>query len=1276
MGVFRRSTGRGWVFGVLLSALCFACAADFDTARATPPRGTLGHELFGLVCDRVGAQALREDVTGASFHAVCHPSAGGTWADKVDTSQLVLLDPNATDEAGHVVSLPTQQANRAHRIARIEALARRREDFAAAIDHAVPSTETIGVKDLGATDPRASCAAPSGKTGEASLQKELGATLGRIVDLYDDRTIPMLTEALADVMEGVRASPDTQAALARFDARQGYRPAGVATGMARPALSYPHLVPLANALLGIVSSRGKASEDLQQLMATLHEELRASTIDPPAPPLAALPDPTDPSRLVLSRPRGSLELARTLLLTEDSAFTSGAPRYVVVRDPRGVADVARPAGQLPSLFVDGDKDGLADLDALGQFVTTNGAPAPSPFFAADGTDGATRDAFGRLPLYNYVDTSRTLLGSLLQSLAPLLDPDPSHGREAIMGLVGGLPIVLGSRDAGATSTRTYSTGATLPYRAFHSDDAPLVDLAYAVGQILAPDTTDDTLAFVHALADQHPQELARLVGIGLQIKAIADKHPEAKIPATSTLWDELLDTFAKIAQTPGILEDLFLAFGKDETLAVRNAFHAYVAYKDELTYDKQNLNGDAFDLTTQSVSPMKTPVDRTLPDTGTNRSDLQRFMQLLHDANGLGACTKDGAVAHVKWKGLALDYPTDFTAQAACVLLTGTLPPAKLPLCGILRIENVAALLLDVALGRAKFDIRDPCLAQLVASPLTGVVGGADAFLETVSGIKGFSTHPTVNGVSRLVYYDTPHDGLPGDASNPQTMAFLRDIIDPVPSMVCPLTPYTDPSDGKVIPLRTCGSFADTLRGRDPNALFPLEQLDFIKDVGPLAAAFADHGAPLLFVELFDTLHLHWGSTRQSADECTKTGTRATNPRWCAQDGAVTYEPLLADVLETDLFQTLHDIVPVLKSITVPHCVAEDATTHACTKATPKDGVAVLADAIRALVDPGKNVGLRDRRGSQLGTRNDGTTNPQVTPIYLLVDALHAFDAAFAARAGTEDRLGPWRAARSQLTDTFFGVKGTGTQAMFSNGWVPKAIPLLTAAIREQVAARCPSARAGGGCPWARETMPKNFADVVGGPSLASTVDLLEAARSDPAARAELERFAQFLLTSPEGQADAATAGASVDLLQWLADDANLVPLLHGVAAAFARAQATDGRVTKRSLADASIEVLARVLAESRDPDGTEVCAREKDPSHALAAVLGHLMTPSGPDAPAPIEVLIDVVADVNRAHPEERTKLAAADYASIAFEVKDFCVNPARGLEQVYEVIREATLP
>ena len=54
---------------------------------------------------------------------------------------------------------------------------------------------------------------------------------------------------------------------------------------------------------------------------------------------------------------------------------------------------------------------------------------------------------------------------------------------------------------------------------------------------------------------------------------------------------------------------------------------------------------------------MTIPVDRTQPDTGGQPgAELRRvFMQLLHDANGLGACTKAGAVAHLNFPVIGND---------------------------------------------------------------------------------------------------------------------------------------------------------------------------------------------------------------------------------------------------------------------------------------------------------------------------------------------------------------------------------------------------------------------------------------------------------------------------------------------------------------------------------------------------------------------------------------------------------------------------------------------
>ncbi len=1319
-----------------------ACSTDFSTARDVPPRGTLGQELYIGLCDRVSAQALPEDVTGASWHAVCHPDASGNFATKVDQSQLVPLDPNAVDVNGNPVPLATQQAERATDVARIEALARDRVEITTAFDAGLPDV-TIPLEDLTASNPADSCA----PAGQGSLHDELAKVLGRMVTLEDDGTVPLFTESLARVMNQVKQAPDAQDALAHFDARQGYRPLDIAMGAARPLLQYPRLVPMVQTLLSLLATDsdpespagildpskplgpgnrkpipGADAALMQQLLEVGRDEMRAAAAPTTLPLLRVTTDPQIPTRQLLSRPWTTLEMTRQILLQNSASFDVGLSptRYVVARDPRAYAAVPLVGGAVPPPFVDMNGDGLPDVDDNGVFLTTDGVPVPSPFFSPDGVDGP-RDAAGRAlgnltpNLYDYIDVGQTFTAALENDLAPLVDPDPTHGHETLMNALGGAYVLFGTRDTGMASTRQYppdpeSSDPTAPvllsYNAFHPETSPLEDLVYALGVMMSDPQMDDLLQLGRQLAAQHPQALARLVGLGLSIKAIADAHPEAHIPATSTLWDELLDDLVKIAQVQdgigagGVLEDLILAFSQGSTASLQQTFAAYLQYKDGLDYNHNStsgglmnaLNGPAWNLSSNDTEPLHVPVDRTMPDAPGNQSGLQRFMQLLHDANGLDVCTKAGAVAHLELNlhtvsslfpntAIPFDYPTSSAVPLVCAFVGASAPPNPMPQCGILRIQNVDALLLDVALGRATFDIRDSCLKAIMSSSLAGLVGGVDTFLQEQSGIAGFDTHPTVPGVARMVYFDTPHDGLPGDTnpSTQQTANFLSGVLDPVGTTVCNLTPFKD-TDGTVLNLRSCSTFGDSIRGRDPGFLFPIEEFDFVQNVQPLAAAFDDHSASLLFVDLFDTLDVHWADDQEPTTECDPTRPR-TDARWCSQDGAVTYEPLLADVMQsTDLLQALHDVVPILQGTTVSHCDKLDPVSHQCTQTSPRTGVQVLAQTVRVMVDPALNQGLTDRHGVQTAPRNDGTTNPQVTPIYLLLDALDGIDAAFTAWAQAhpgDDRQPTWLAARSQLVDEFLSVSGSGTSAAWDNPIVPAILPPLLDALQSQILAQCPDRSSRAACTYWMQQMPQNLADVIGGPTFASLMDLLDAIRSNDPARQQLEQLLQYLLgpsSSPDAQA--ATMAASVDVLQILNDDTDLSPFYHAAADVLG-AQVTDanGKILRRGLADGALEVLAHVFAKAHDSQGHEICAQEVDPNQAIASVLGNFVTPISSTQSPPIEALMDVTADVNRAHPELTTKLAGPDYANIANEISELCLDPASGLEQVYAVVREATM-
>jgi hypothetical protein len=1348
--------GRPVVALAGLAAIALSCSADFDATRDIPRRYSLGQELYGIVCDRVGAQALRVDVTGASFHGVCHPDSSGKFASGVNRSLLPPLRP-ARDVDGNFVPMAKLQKDRAYQIARVEALAARREDLVKALDAAFPDIDVFLQKRV-PVDPASGCDVAYEKQKRAYLEL-LAETLTRLIDLYNDGTIPSLTRAVGRLMEAVHDDEQAAAALARFDARQGYRPIELALGVSRPALSYPRLFELSNALLRLFASDsdpndpahkndpkvdalfgnrtpvpGQAHGQFQQFLRVVREELRVP-VESNGEPIDAFEDPKL-GTLVLSRPRSTLEIAQDFLLFEHPSFGGSSNPSITRRDVRGMAVVSRIDGLLPDPFLS-DSEGNPRINELGEFETSTGQPPPSPFFAVGAPEG-DRDGYGRALhegelIYDYVDVNRTFMNALVRDVRPLFAKDDGTGSETMLHLIAGAELLFGERENEPTA-RVYppdparaeelralglpvpqgmsDKGVTVGYRRFDPATSPLVDLTHAIGTVLSHREMDDVLALAHRLSVEKPQLIARLVGLGLEIKAISDQYPEAWVPKDSMFWDHLLETVVTMARTPNLLEDLVRSFRDERTQQIKKVFAAYLEHRDELSYyrDTNSLeNYDSFNstvnLTTLKVvtKPGATPedplvptgypafgtlVDRSKPDTGKNRSAFQRFTQLLHDANGLGYCTKQNAQIPLKieWPpsgGITVNvtYPGDFMVKAACTFVGASAPPDPMPECGILRFHDMAKLIVDVALRRAEFDIRDECLRKLLDSPLNKLVGGPDAFLQDVSQLNGLRLQPTVGAVSRLMSFDTPYTdwgGYAGTNEYPQTRDFLTGMMDPVPSMLCDYAPFTD-TDGTVMRLRTCQRFEDTLRFRDGNALYPLEQMQFVELVQPMAEAFHDNGASHLFVEMFDKLHIHWGSPEQTKEECDP-GLDPSHARWCSQDGVVRYEPLLADVIKnSDLFPTLAAVVDELDGMTIESCDRYDDTSHACVKTTQREALSVLLDALRVMIDPARNEGLTDRHGRESVTLNDGSEAPQVTPLYLLIDSFKGIDRAFDAHwasTGDGERQENWRAARSTVVDTFFTVEGRGDDARFANEALPSVLPKVLELLRSQILANCPDRRPQAKCEWAREELARKLSDVVAGPTFAASMDVIEAVRSDPDARREIQAFLVYLLdSSSDNDAQATTLSALLDLLQVLHDDTNLQPLYQVASKALAPTLVdAKGEMVQRGTAEALVEVLTRVFA--RDYEGSEeVCTSAVDPHRTVALVLHNLVTPMGTGESTPIEVILSVIGDVNRADPSSREKLDPADFQNIGHEASLFFLDEASGLEQVWEVVRQATL-
>lgn len=1283
----------GLVSLVVLSSVTPACAPELDTSRPTVKRGTVGEEMFGVICDRVGAQALREDLTGDSFRAVCHKPTGGQYEDKVDLTKLPAIAADAVDENGAAVSVEKQRASRDVAVGRIEALARRREDLVRALDATFPETK-IPIKDIDNDDESKSCDAPK-KSGEGLLTDQIADMLGRMGDLYNDGTLPESTQSLARVMDAFKKSDEAQAAWARLSARQGYRPIDTALGATRPVIAYPHLRDLSNASLRLLSADSnpyeidpKRDEDgrripvpgpgnaaLNKMLEAAHEELLAAKADPKLAPLTVTTDAA--GRVVLSRPRDNVEMMQLIFFTSDPAFGNGTgtPKYIVKRDARGYAAIS--GGSVPAPFVDSDKDGLPDVDESGRFKTTDGSLAPSPF-PFPGSPTATRDPAGRALagsrlLYDYIDTNQTFAAQMMADMKPLVNPDPEAKHETLMDMLGGLHVAVGPR---AQKSKSYDGGKKVDYAGIASD-SPMLDLIYAMGVILGDRNADTTLALGRELFATKPKEMARITGAMIDAFDIAQKHAEAQIPREATFWDESLDTMAKIAREPGLLEDILRALGAPETAQLGTIFSRYANLKDEISYDRADINGQTWNVTTNSKSEMATPVDRSQPETGKNRSAMYRFLTLIGDTTGVTACNKPDAVVHAELGGV--NIPSF---------------GLKWKECEVFKIENLAAFYLDSIANAAQYDDggSKPRRGTIYMRPGVLRVASSPSLIENSSGIQGMwpsgDIAPTPKFLNRLVFFDQKND-----TQNAKTKLFVSDLQGEfIGTSVCPERVIDDPSpgaldarpDGKVRGLRNCPN-GQWLQQRGNNTLFTWENFGFYDAIRPLLGAFVKHGREDLFLEISNATSKHWPGKEASADEC-----RLPGNKMCPRSGMNSYSALITEAFLTDVMPALTELSKALENLPIKRCDAVDPTTKACTKTTTLTGIDVAAATTRALVDPEyakTALQLKDRTGAVTAKRNDGTTVPQVTPAYLLTNALGSIDAAFDTyeqqHPEDKDRRANWRRARSQLVDQFMGVTGAKSTSTFANPTMPKMTPVIIDMLRAQLNARCPKSFVPPyeKCTWARDELTKKAEETLAGPLASAGLDMMEAIRADKDGRREMEVLMQYLLdAASKNDALASMLASSNDLVQLLRDDENLVPLFHVLASAMdASVKDAKGHVKQKSLVDAQMALLAKVSGRYFDKDGKEICKREIDPNQVLAVALGNLVTPINDGSfkgQSPLEVIIDVIADVNRNDPTQPYEgtLNRSDYAFVSENVVDFLTNKERGLEQFYEVIRQGT--
>jgi hypothetical protein len=1240
--------------GVALLAMAPGCHEELDTSRTLPPRGSVGEEMFGVICDRVGAQALREDLSGDSFRNVCH-KLNGVYADKVD---VALLPPiNAGVEAERLV--------REKMVGRVEALARRRAEVIRALDATFPAGELVPAKLLDHPDAKKTC---NERVEKAPLSDQVADMLGRMTDLYHDGTLPGSTQALGRLVDSFDKSPEAQEAWSRLSVRQGYRPIDTALGAIRPIVAYPRLRDLSNATLRLLSADsnpysldskyllgqrlpipGPGHDAFKRMLDAAKEELLDTKVDPTPDPITTTLDPVT-GRIELSRPRSNLEMMQETLFAPDDKIDLPA-KYIVRRDARGFALTPSSAQTI---------------------APKAGLPSPFPFSGTD--DTATRDEFGRAMVdgklaYEYLDTSHTSAARLFEELRPMTD-------KTVMDLAAGTYTVVGPRDK------------------IH--ESPVLDLIHALGSILGDKNADSTLAMSKTLIETKEPELARAVTELMHSLDIAKAHPEAKIGADVPFWDDAIEFTAAIAEEPHMLEELLEALA--DPAVGKNLgpmLSSYGKFRDEISYDIHDLNGAPFNKTTNNKDVPHTPVDRGQPATGLNRSMLTRFMRLISDTSGVTLCSKEGAklegVAEVAGRPIHVTLPLTGGGYKECevfkvpdlstfylqsIVNTQNLPgkgtgescaadwECKSLTCGGGTCADAGVIQPGVIYIRDKL-VRDGFPLPFIDAKSRATV----KLMEDSSGIHGFWTQPdsrilapTPKWMNRLAFFDWKNDNVNEqtrkhiDSLNGQFLGSStcaeRAVEDPLPNEIdaAPI----DPKDGKrwIHGLRQCKD-GDWFQQRNPNTIFMWEHFGFYETMKAILTPFVRHKKERLFTDLTSKIYKQYLDASASADEC-----HIGPGENCSRKGLVAYEALVSEVLATDLVPALSNVMRALQTVKIKQC-DETRANGACAKSRELTGIEIAAQATRAIIDPDQNKGLTDRYGNVSTKGNDGREIKQITPAYLLTNALDAIDRAY---GGDEARHDEFRRGRSKMADQFARVEN----GRFGNPIVSKLTPKIIDVLRSQLHARCPRPDKER-CAWARDELAQKAETTLGGPLVSNGLEVLEVIRKDPDSRTESEYLLAYLLDrGATNDALANTLASFSDMIQLLGDEENLVPLYHVLASAI------DGL-------DPQLAMLARISGKYIDKDGTEICSREIDPNQVLAVALRHLVSPikdSDFKGQSPLEVIIDVVADVNRIDPTKPYDgtLAKEDYSSVSVNVVDFLTNKERGLEQFYEVIRQGT--
>ncbi len=1002
-----------------------------------------------------------------------------------------------------------------------------------------------------------------------------------VVPLYENMLYPGMLRKIGVVVDEVRNTPDAVEGIHYLTNAPNFE---LHMDQANPfglVFGYDALPEITDEMLDLIL---KHTTDSRNATNQMLRELSIAAAD--------LKPDNNPTRFI--------RRAFDMLFEPDDDYTpAGAynPQIVAKLDDRGHAIIRPVSGSsVYAPFVDSDNDGRADLDANGWFILNDGSRV-SPFETEAGAaPGFSLSSSGELlkngePVFETFDLQKTPLAYLLREGDTLLE------NETLDKALRATQTLLGK-----PTTYTDEHGE---YTGFERTSG-VAQLLAAVLTTLDHDSVGPNFEAAIWLLKHDQDVVARILRDVEIIFDIYDETP-SNFSVDNNLIDRLLPEVLKLAQVPGMLDELLVALDDpmaaniapilSELAAVKNSF---ISVDPNSIYEGcfQNCESQFEQGTFDRMNCIRAcPRDEVLgtvkaehdkPESFENRSLFQRITHLMWETS---ETPYEVHTTHVSYKG------TDLTAIGTA-------------LGSLMSFDNLAeAYLLTYTRDLVLAEHINPSfinLASLIGADGDTVAGLLSMLVDNMFNLK-LSTVPKTSEVTRL--FNRP-------ILKSETESFSLELN-----------------------VATCRSGHRCLEV-NADTLLAIEASGLADALYPIVKIFNKYGQTAVFVRIVAIIFEYYPT-----GVCTDC--KYEYVEYDEEGNMNVLRPLEMEPMD---FRSLEPVL--IRALAETNVVADvGALCDALLNVELADGTRLtqrFEKFVEYLLTPDPE--LTNIMGNTFTYDPADNRIKPLSPAYLYIDGIRAISDLLDANPQTED----------QLTEALDGIKEITIHTIERpDGSVafekPAGIHIVASVLELLLDIFNEHTASGDRKTWINETAIPEVIDLLSGRLLYAYFELFNELDSDPEGLAKFRRMVLHVMESGK-EAPQKLVGAAYMLAGWILEQEHLYSLLRALASPID----PDRVWTTEGFSDLSF--VTTILT-------TVNAFNQCDPTHVFNRVAYNLFE-SDTRERANLVRLMDIAYDLFRREPGSDEPRTVEDTKILLDFVYDLFTDDDRGVERIYKVI------